>query len=202
MTRLTCRRGQRGFSLLEVVIASAVQLLLLAVLVAWLGDMFGQGRTSEVAVGLREQGQRAAVLLRADVAGAVACDPYGYTGPVTAWSGSDLWLHTDGDGDGDVDLVGWRLRSGRLERALDAGTGGSCPDGASLGPWATLATGVTGTGDGAAVFTGMRDGLVVTAGDCTLDPQACEVDVVRVTATLTTALRDASAALDERIALP
>ena len=146
--------------MMELGVVTILTTVLILGMVRWLT---GIGATARVGFQDAADGRRAMVTeqLRRDIEGAVHCDAGGRDARVRELAADRLTLVVQSDADAELEIVGWRVNNGALERGeteLDADCEGTPGD---WGVWATDVADITFTKiiDGAASEAG-------TAGSC------------------------------------
>lgn len=188
-TRRSRRPGGRrgGYTLPEVLIASALLSLLLIGTLRWVGGLVEVSATHADLTRPRLTARFLTEQFRTDVQAASVCQPNGIGGVVHAVEDDHLALYVDDDGDGDRDVVWWRYTTaGTVERAVDLGSG-SCSFAATppAAGWAVLASAVVADGDQPA-FSGIGGQLDGYTGVCTgTSAESCLFHAVRLQLTAT-----------------
>lgn len=112
------RQSRRGFTLLEVAVATALTGVLMVMVLTWVGQLARSGALG----GVQRQAERDAswVLtnLARDAGAAGPCDTDNLRPALAEMGKTTLSLHVDDDLDGVRDLVTWTVANGAVERAV------------------------------------------------------------------------------------
>jgi hypothetical protein len=157
----------------ELAVVTILTTILIFGMVRWLT---GIGSTARVGFQDAADGRRAMVIeqIRRDVESSVHCDNGGRDARVRELAADRMTVIVQTDDDAAIEIVGWRLNGGRIERG-EAELGADCEG--SPGNWGVWAENVSNL-----EFTKITDGVTVAAGtagvcgDELLD--RCRVDVI------------------------
>jgi type II secretory pathway component PulJ len=172
-------RRARGYTLMELGVVTILTTVLIFGMVRWLT---GIGSTARVGFQDAADGRRAMVVeqIRRDVEASLHCDNAGRDARVRELSSDRVTIVVQADDDAALEIVGWRLNSGRIERGeaeLDADCEGS------PGNWGVWAEDVSNL-----AFTKITDGAAVSAGTAGVCGdellERCRVDVIGVSISL------------------
>jgi prepilin-type N-terminal cleavage/methylation domain-containing protein len=112
------RPRRRGFTLLEVAVATALTGVLMVMVLTWVGQLARSGALG----GIQRQAERDATWvltnLSRDAGAAGPCDTDNLRPTLAAMGKTTLSLHVDDDLDGVRDLVTWTVANGAVERAV------------------------------------------------------------------------------------
>lgn len=163
------RRRKKGFTLIEVVVASTISLVFLALASNWLLGLV------LVAAESRQTNDSSQIVyaldkLEKDFTSQVSCqDPFNAKIPEVRVSPSSLAVVTLSS-EGNEQVVKWRLQGNQLQRGITEG----CSFGAEP-QWDTIVNNVKanfGPDNAPYLFEGVEDGLIVEASG--------EVDILRI----------------------
>lgn len=112
------RSNRRGFTLLEVAVATALTGVLMVMVLTWVGQLARSGALG----GVQRQAERDATWvltnLSRDAGAAGPCDTDNLQPALAQMGKTTLSLHVDDDLDGVRDLVTWTVANGAVERAV------------------------------------------------------------------------------------
>lgn len=198
------RRTRHGYSLPEILIASALLGLLLIGTLRWVSGLIDVSATHADLTRPRIDGRFVTEQFRSDVGSAQVCEPSGLGGILHHISDDAVALYADDDADGDTDVVWWRYQesNGRLERLVVAGTGdcafAATPPGTG---WSLLADNVVRL-DTLPLFEGVGGPAGGYTGVCTgLDAEMCLFDSLRLRAVPTSPATGYPAPIDTSVRL-
>jgi prepilin-type N-terminal cleavage/methylation domain-containing protein len=117
------RRGiRRGFTLLEVAIASALTGVLLILVLQWVGQLARTGALGGIQHQAERDVQWVATRFQRDVDASVPCDVARRETSLASVSATAISFYVDEDADGTADLVRWELEGTKLLRSVAVAT--------------------------------------------------------------------------------
>ena len=138
MNRLAARRG---FTILEIVVATAMTSVMLLMMVGWVFTLVNTSSNFLSKNASTSDLSYANTMLSSDFASAVVCDPNGLGVPFYTVTSTQVGIYTpDATTSGQIDLTLWRFVNGQLQRAVLAPDGlGTCTYTTSSAQFVTVA---------------------------------------------------------------